>query len=119
MSDKPKLAKLPPLPRAKKRGGPGNRPPNLTGERGRKRRSDLPPLPDELDEAPPRDPDETGRAQDGWGGDEEGRWFETGKEHGQVGGRCWKCGRLRKAENLSLWMRPFGQGEVWICKGGC
>lgn len=65
------------------------------------------------------EPDETSKVKGGFGGTETGRWFETGQEAGQVGGRCWKCGRLRKAENLVLYMRPFGKGEVWICKGGC
>lgn len=52
------------------------------------------------------------------GGTETGRWFETTTENGKVGGRCWKCGRLRKAENLMLYVRPFGKGEVWKCKEG-
>ncbi len=50
---------------------------------------------------------------------EEGRWFETTTANGTVGGRCSKCGRLRKAENLVLYQRPFGRGEEWRCKGSC
>lgn len=48
-----------------------------------------------------------------------GRWFETTTKDGSIGGTCAKCGRKRRANNLELTQLPFGQGEVWACRGGC
>lgn len=98
--DLPRLPPLPPLKRAVKR---------------------LPRLKAELPIARDPEPDEvtekTGPMQ--FGGTEEGRWFETTVKDGSVGGRCQKCGRKRKAENLKLTTLPFGRGEIWACKEGC
>lgn len=108
--DRPKMTKgkkpapLPKLPRTTKRLP---RMPRTTA-----------PLPIPLD-------DEVGVIEGSWNDDgkgdktRSGRWFDTGKREGSVGGRCAKCGRLRKAENLRLHTLPFGKGEQWQCKEGC
>lgn len=98
-----KPPKLPPLPKVRKLPALKPRNPKV---------AEVPVWRPKLD-------DETSQSKDGFGGETTGRWFETGKEHGQVGGTCWKCGRKRKAENLRLYTRPFGKGEVWICKEDC
>ena len=80
----------------------------------------MPPLPDEVLDETPREADEVGVDATGFNDDtQSGRWFETGQRYGSVGGRCGKCGRLRKAENLRLHQIPFGGGEIWACKEGC
>lgn len=106
MSRQPtKPPKLPPLPKARKLGA-------------LPRASKLPGEP-----PPPPEPDEVEEQRDLYGltmgGTEPGRWFETTVKDGSVGGRCAKCGRKRKANNLKLTILPFGRGEQWECKEGC
>lgn len=105
MSKKP--PKLPPLPKVRKLGA---LPRAKSGKAADL--SDFAPEPDEVEES---------RDMYGieMGGTEPGRWFGTTTKDGSVGGRCQKCGRKRKAENLKLTTLPFGKGEIWACKEGC
>ena len=102
----PSLPKLPRTGSGKARSGEGRLPPMP-----RSGRLDLPI-------AEPQ-PDEVIPSKNNIGGTETGRWFDTTQKDGMIGGRCGKCGRLRKAENLELYKIPFTSDEQWQCKGGC
>ncbi len=73
------------------------------------------PLPDEVEPGTEQVYDLFGQM----GSTDTGRWFNTTTKDGSVGGRCARCGRLRKAENLTLYKIPFTSDEEWRCKEGC
>lgn len=116
MKKLPQLVKLPPMPRTK-RASTGL--PRLPKAKAVPKGAADPPI------WRPAPEDEVEFADDNFddrkigGKDAPGRWYETGRRDGSVGATCWNCGRKRKAENLRLHQRPFGKGEVWICKEGC
>lgn len=104
-----KLPKMPDLPRV---GGKPKR-----AKRDRLPDEEIEITPPEADEVT-ADPNEQFEERKGVDPTRTGRWFYTGRVEGMIGGRCGKCGRLRKAENLRTYIIPFTSDEIWVCKEG-
>ena len=50
-----------------------------------------------------------------------GRWQRTRRDDPAGVGRCWRCGKVKAAVKLVLWLPPFAKAgaEVWACKDKC
>lgn len=109
-----KLPKLPKMPSQRKKSA-GAAPP-----RGPSKLAALPPMPRESKPSERERPEPTNDVEPAgpWEPTETGRWFITNSPTSYWGGRCAKCGGLKRAKDLE-WYAEYRFGQVmwegWAC----